>query len=326
MGFGRVVAAALLGLLVLGLCGCGPGSRAAPDPPPSASPPGPAPSATPPPVRPSASPSTNAQGNGVMVPPLPDLSRFPAREPHPPGPASRIGADVSWPQCPKGTGIAHKRGEGRPMPTPAARFVVLGLTNGPSFVPNPCLADQVRWVRARHLLAAAYAVVSYPDAHTLDELGDDGPYDGGTRTGALANTGYRAALFDVATMHRTGLRTPVVWVDVEHVPYVPWSPDTRANAAVVRGAVSGFRDAGFEVGVYSTLSLWRDIVGDLRLGLPAWRPAGHTSMREALRRCRDDWSFQGGHGVLAQWVDATGDRDIVCPGAGRDPSRWFHRY
>ena len=37
-----------------------------------------------------------------------------------------FGADVSWPQCPKGLGIPEKRTEGRPMPTSSARFVVLG--------------------------------------------------------------------------------------------------------------------------------------------------------------------------------------------------------
>jgi hypothetical protein len=47
------------------------------------------------------------------------------------------GGDVSWPQCPKGMGIPQKRSLGLPMPVPSAKFVILGLTNGPGFTPNP---------------------------------------------------------------------------------------------------------------------------------------------------------------------------------------------
>src|SRR5687768_6976562 len=54
-----------------------------------------------------------------------------------------LGGDVSWPQCPEGMGIPERPTQGLPMPLPSARFVVLGLTNGPAFTPNPCLDDQV---------------------------------------------------------------------------------------------------------------------------------------------------------------------------------------
>jgi hypothetical protein len=114
---------------------------------------------------PAASPTP--EGNGSMVPPLPELSATPKPSAQPQAtpksrpPANEVfGADVSWPQCPKGMGIPEKRTEGKPMPTAAARFVVIGLTNGPSFVANPCIASQVQWVKDRHLLAAAYSVVS----------------------------------------------------------------------------------------------------------------------------------------------------------------------
>ena len=74
-----------------------------------------------------------------------------------------IGADISWPQCPPGMGIEHKETSGQPMPTAEAEYVVIGLTNGPGFHANPCLADQVAWVRERGLLMAAYSVISWPD-------------------------------------------------------------------------------------------------------------------------------------------------------------------
>lgn len=237
-----------------------------------------------------------------------------------------FGADMSWPQCPTGMGIPQKRTEGRPMPTAAAEFVIIGLTNGPSFVANPCLADQVAWARERDLMVAAYSILTYPNRQTLRELGDEGPYDGSARLGALRNAGYQAALFNLRSMQEAGLRSPIVWVDVEPVAYFEWSADRVANAAVVEGTVRGYADSGLRVGFYSTPYLWETVVGSARFGGPEWRAAGQTSMAEALRRCRKDWSFQGGKGVFGQWVEAGRDRNVTCPGAVRDLRDWFHWY
>jgi hypothetical protein len=268
-------------------------------------------------------PPATSDGNGSMVPSLPTL----APTSSPPAPARRVfGADASWPQCPKGMGIPEKRTEGKPMPTAAAEFVVLGLTNGPSFVANPCLERQVQWVKDRHLRAAAYSIVSYPDDRTLAALRDNGPYDGRNRLGGLRNVGYQAALFNVETMRKAGLKSPVVWIDVEPVLHFDWSPDVVANGAVVQGMARGYQDAGFRIGFYSIGSLWTRVVGSLRFGAPEWRPAGARGLGEALNRCSPDWSFQGGVGVLAQWIEDGRDRDVTCPGAVPDLGRWFHQY
>ncbi len=237
-----------------------------------------------------------------------------------------LGADVSWPQCPRGLGIPERRTLGLPMPGPGAEYVVLGLTNGPGFTANPCLGDQVRWVRERRLMAAAYAVASYPDDAALTEHGTSGPYDGATVLGPLANTGYQQALANVVTMRRAGLASPVVWVDVEPVRDFAWSGDREANAAVVEGAVRGYRDAGYRVGVYSTPALWAGVVGGLALGLPEWRAAGQTSRTEARDRCGADWSIQRGPAVLAQWVEDGRDLDLTCPGTSGRLGRWFQQY
>lgn len=237
-----------------------------------------------------------------------------------------LGADISWPQCPTGMGIPERRTLGMPMPVPEAEYVVLGLTNGPGFTPNPCLVDQVAWVRERGLMAAAYAVASLPSDDQVATHGQDGPYDGATRLGALANTGYQQGLANVATMRRAGLGSPIVWVDVEPVPDFDWGDDAAANGAVVEGAVRSYEDAGYAVGVYSTPSLWADVVGDLALGLPEWRAAGQTSREEALGRCAEEWSIQGGEPVLGQWVEAQRDHNVTCPGIEVDLGRWFHQY
>lgn len=240
--------------------------------------------------------------------------------------AEVIGADMSWPQCPPGMGIPAKRSSGQPLPVPEAEYVVLGLTNGPGFYPNPCLADQVSYVRERGLLVSAYSVSSYPEPRFVRQHGQDGPYDGTTRLGALANTGYQQARFNVRSMQAAGLVTPVVWIDVEPVPSFAWSDDLEANAVVVSAIARGYRDAGLRIGVYSTPSLWDGVVGDLELGVPEWRAAGQTSAAEARERCGDDWVIQGGEAVLGQWVEARRDMNLTCPGVSADMAAWFHRY
>ena len=278
-----------------------------------------------------------ADADGDRVPPLPALSgkaklpkakaKVKAKKAAKPRPARQVfGADASWPQCPKGMGIPEKRTEGRPMPTEAAEFVVLGLTNGPSFVANPCLKSQVQWAKERHLMVAAYSIVSFPDRRTLTDLGDQGPFPGENRIGALRNVGYQAALYNIATMRHAGLQTPVVWIDVEPVVHFDWSPDLQANAAVVEGIARGYQDGGYRIGFYSIASLWSRVVGDLRSGAPEWRPAGERGLDEALSRCGKDWSFQGGPAILGQWVEDGRDRDVTCPGAVTDLALWFHQY
>lgn len=260
----------------------------------------------------------------------------------------QIGADASWPQCPAGMGIEKKRSHGAPMPLGDSAYVVLGLTNGPGFTPNPCLAEQVGWVRERTMWLGAYAVVSQPDATQLARYGGTGPYPTNNRLDRLRNVGHAQATFNLASMDRAGMRTadapvPGVWLDVEPVPNFDWGTDLTANAAVVEGAARGYRDAGLTVGVYSTPALWRRVVGDLALGLPEWRAAGQTSQAEALRRCAADWVIQGGEAVLGQWVEHGGDpdaepdtsgfgfthhagwrdRNVVCPGGEQAWKRFF---
>lgn len=280
------------------------------------------------PVASSASVSPT-DGNGSLVPTnLPDLPLVsPSAKPTSTSrPEEFFGADMSWPQCPKGMGIPEKRSEGAPMPTDAAQFVIIGLTNGPSFTPNPCLADQVRWVADRHLMAAAYSVVSYPNAKTLQRYGRTGPFPAGTKAGSLSNVGYQAARFNVRSLRAANLVTPMIWIDVEPVAKFEWSSDLAANAAVVRGMARGYTDAGFKIGFYSTPSLWRRVVGHLRIGSPEWRAAGQTSKAEALSRCGPDWSIQGGAALLGQWVEDGRDRNVTCPGASTAAEQWFHQY
>lgn len=261
----------------------------------------------------------------AIAPPKPSIT-VPKVTPLPKVSGALFGGDISWPQCPRGLGIPEKRSEGIPLPLPEARFVVIGLTNGPGFVANPCLADQVRYARQRKLLTSAYSVISGPTRFTPADAERTGPFDGSTRVGALSNIGFQQARFNIDSMKRAGFSTPFVWLDIETVPKFDWSSDKAANAAVIRGAAKGYTDGGYGVGVYSTPYLFAGVAGGLRLNVPEWRAAGQTSRAEALSRCGNDWVIQGGRGVLAQWVAQSRDLNVTCPGATAQLGRFFHQY
>jgi hypothetical protein len=237
------------------------------------------------------------------------------RSPSPP-PAAAVGSlghDISWPNCPVGSGIPERRTLGLPLPAPSSRFVVIGLTNGPGFYANPCLGDQVAFARRRHLWTAAYAVVTYPTEDQLRELGSAGPRAGDDLAGRLFNTGWAQARFNLGSMQAAGLTTPILWLDVEPVrPPAPWSADVAANRVVLEGSMAAYRQAGLRLGVYSTPYLWRTVVGDVDYGLPEWRAAGATSMARALEVCAGE-AIQGGVPVLGQWLDGV-DKNVLCPG------------
>ena len=225
-----------------------------------------------------------------------------------------VGRDVSWPNCPKGLGIPARRSQGKPMPPPAARFVVIGLTNGPAFHPNPCLAAQVDYAKSHRLWTAAYAVLTFPTDGQLARYGASGPHTHARELGRLWNTGWAQARQNVASMRAVGLSSPVIWVDIEPVsPPAPWSQRPRANRSVLAGAIAAYQDAGLRVGFYSTPTMWNGILGPIRHGFPEWRTAGLSTRRAALAMCRRD-RFQGGRAVMAQWYSTREDFDLLCPG------------
>jgi hypothetical protein len=154
-------------------------------------------------------------------------------------------------------------------------------------------------------------VISWPDQAAQEQYG------------GLEQAGHAQAEFNVRSMKAAGLDSPIIWLDVEQVPHYEWSTSTSANAQVVLGAAKGYSEAGYRVGVYSTPAIWAGLVGDLSLGVPEWRAAGQISQQEAVSRCGDDWSIQGGAGVLGQWVEDSRDRNITCPGTEARLGEYF---
>ena len=222
---------------------------------------------------------------------------------------SASGGDISWPQCPKGMGIPSRRSQGQPMPQASATFVVMGLTNGPGFYPNPCLASQVAWVKARHLWAAAYSVITYPTTAQLATYGGTG-----TLATRLRRVGSAQAAFNVATMGEVGLRVPMVWVDVEPYRVAPWSKSVAGNNAVIDGVLAGYKAAGLRSGIYSYDGGWKQITGGRSLpSLPTWVPVGPRGRSAAAARCAVK-SFTGGPTWMTQWTGNSRDYDLTCAG------------
>ena len=230
-------------------------------------------------------------------------------------PAVAYGNDVSWPNCPIGVG---DRSLGLPMPASGAHFVVVGLTNGPGFTPNPCLASQVQWVKARHKWLAAYAVLSYPTAAQLRAYGGRG-----TAVTRLTRVGAAQANRNVSAMRKAGVRTPVVWVDVEPVKLAPWTRTPAYNNAVISGAVAAYKAAGLRVGFYSYAYGWREITGGRRMpSYPTWVPSGGATRASAVARCSKA-SFSGGPVAMGQWTYAQRDHNVTCGGVSRAMRSWF---
>lgn len=259
--------------------------------------------------------------------PAPTVPAPPAVVPPVPRPLV-FGGDISWPSCPIGTvGALPKRpGKGLPLPGPAAQFVIIGLTNGPGFYPNPCLAWEVEQARKRHLWTAAYAFTTLPNAAQIARYGGSGPYPANTVLGRLRNASDAQARINVESIRRTGLKTPIVWMDVEPQNYLaPWGSDVTVNRAVLFAVRAAYERAGFATGFYSSATPWRNITGGLQDSAPTWVTAGPRGRAAAEAMCtKPSWS--GGTPVLAQyWPDDRQDFDVTCAPARLHPEKYFAR-
>ncbi|WP_374971251.1 hypothetical protein [Terrabacter sp. BE26] len=225
---------------------------------------------------------------------------------------SSYGSDIGWPECPKSLNRPGHPTEGRPMPPSSTRFVVVGLTNGPSLVTNPCLGWQLAWAKKNHVPTTGYAVMTYPTASQLRTYGATGPHrDTSDWRTKLRNVGWSEAQFTLKEMRQVGMKTPSVFIDIEFT--IPrWSKSIAANRAVIEGAIKAYKDAGLKVGVYSTAYQWAQIMGSPRYGLLEWHTTGVTSLTSARAACTKQHSFNGGPIVLAQWWDKILDHDVTC--------------
>lgn len=227
------------------------------------------------------------------------------------------GADISWPNCPKGMGVAGRRTLGLPMPTADAAFFIIGLTNGRAFTRNPCLGAHLDEARARGVKASAYTMLSYPNRAERLKHGRSGPYGTVKWVDQIANVGYAQAAFALDTMAAAGFESPFVWIDVEPRYERAWSGNRNNNRALIRGALRAAQERGIGSGIYTYAYAWRQITGNWQLDLPLWAP-GHSNARSfagreaATRASCARTSFTSGPLVLTQWVWRNRDHNVTC--------------
>lgn len=237
----------------------------------------------------------------------------------PPPLATVPGIDISWPQC--GTELPESPG-----------FAVIGLNDGRPDTTNPCLVEQLAWASGTAGAAAGYPVPVYvntanpgpggpgwwpaSNAHGGTDVATPYGTCDGTSTAACAYIfGYTKAFDDV---HFPSVQDPthrLWWLDVETENN--WSPDTRANTAVLEGMTAYLQSIGAEVGIYSTGYQFGEITGTANPGsnlstLKEWI-AGADSATSAQANCADAPLTPGGTITLTQFTTETFDYNITCP-------------
>ena len=227
------------------------------------------------------------------------------------------GADISWPNCPKGMGVPGRRTQGLPLPTAKAEFFVVGLTNGRAFTRNPCLSAHLEVARQRGVAVSAYTMLSYPNAAERAAHGASGPFGTATYIDRIANVGYAQAAFALDTMASAAFPSPFVWIDVEPRAERRWSRTPANNQALIRGALRAAQDRGIGSGIYTYDLAWRQITGGMTLDVPLWAP-GHSRARTFAGKMRQTAAscarigFTGGPLVMAQWVWRNRDYNVTC--------------
>lgn len=243
--------------------------------------------------------------------------------PTPAGPVDGVaagvrGADISWPNCPKGMGVPGRRTQGLPLPTARAQFFVIGLTNGRAFTRNPCLAQHLEVAAQRGVHASAYTMLSYPNAAERAAHGASGPFGTATYADRIANVGYAQSAFALDTMAAAQFASPFVWIDVEPRAERRWSRTVANNQALIRGALRAAADRGIGAGIYTYALAWRQITGGMVLDVPLWAP-GHSRARTFSSRMSQTAEscarvgFTGGPLVMTQWVWRNRDHNVTCP-------------
>jgi hypothetical protein len=221
-----------------------------------------------------------------------------------------VGSDISWPQC----------GQAYPA-TPA--FGIVGVNGGRPYNHNPCLTSEFRWAAAGAGPVQLYINTANPGAagSGLDWYGQRSPDAGCRPTNEAAcafDYGYGAAgdAYAFATSRVPAGTGHVWWLDVETGN--SWSPDQRANLAVIAGSIAFLRARSVLVGIYSTRYQWGIITGGASLPtIPNWVP-GAARADQAPAFCAASRSFSGGPVVMTQYTTHF-DFDYLCPGAQLQP-------
>lgn len=225
-----------------------------------------------------------------------------------------IGYDVSFPQCDAN------------LPA-AGAFTIVGVNEYLPTIPNPCFQELAEWAEGAsgttgQPALAVYATAANPAAEDVPTW----PQSGENMYGSCAGEDSQACAYQygqdritnnlqtIAPRSASGLKW---WIDVE--PEYSWETGgdgQQRNRAVLEGMVQTLQGQGAEVGIYSSPTIWQDIVGhtpaDSSLnGLDIWMQGGQD-LEQAEANC-DMPSFTGGQVVIAQAAtEGYLDRNVIC--------------
>ena len=208
---------------------------------------------------------------------------------------SRFITDVSWPNC------------GQPLPQ-SPSGIIIGITGGLAFKPNPCLMQETtasRWV-------SVYANTGFPEGHKNASRFPNSPRHCSTKDeSCLAyNYGYNSGVYDFDQALISGVLAKNWWVDVETEN--SWSDNPHINRTVLQGVVDALnpRVGNGLVGFYSYPAQWNIITGSWKNDYPAWVATGSSQTKDAVNACSQP-GFNGGPVELTQytsWLDV----DYMC--------------
>ncbi len=226
-----------------------------------------------------------------------------------PNRTGNVGYDVSYPQC------------GQILPDHPA-FAIVGVNGTLANNFNPCLRSETKWAKGSsgntsvpkvsfyvHIADPGNQVADWPKSGSTP----DGKCDGGNTKACAYKYGETLAQADVARLGELGVRGARIYLDAEKG--FSYGPSAR-NDAVMLGMLSVITSAGYEAGVYTQYSEWRQIAGDAPPhtleNLPVW-VLGATTPKEALHNC-DQTGFTGTIIVAQSSGDPSNtiDRDYAC--------------
>lgn len=216
------------------------------------------------------------------------------------------GVDISWPNC--NTKI--------PAGTP---FGIVGLSNGLVYSDNPCAQAEAKNFASVSLYVntGLNTAGTYYQEATTTSL-NDGTCTAGDQKCFAHEYGYLAAKEAYNYAVSQGIASGVTrwWLDVETGN--TWNSDTSLNVASLQGeqdAIVALADPGSTVGIYSTSSQWKSIVGTnwpAANTWPVWYATGQTSASRAKPYCGASYSFTKGPINMAQYVAKGLDWDYAC--------------
>jgi hypothetical protein len=246
--------------------------------------------------------------------------------------SSLTGNDISYPQC------------GTSFPSNQA-FGIVGINDGLANTTNPCLSSELSWghsssggtnqateqVYVNTANPGGLNTPSWPQNNT-DPSGNVAPNTYGTCDGSNSlpcswQYGWNRAVEDVQVRfipqaQAAGISTSASnypwWMDIEtNNSWESGSPQAlQENVADIEGMVAYFQSLGATVGIYSTTTMWGQIVGTLSSsstlnGLNNWRP-GANSLKGAQSNCSLAPLTTGGKVTITQYSSRTFDYDNSC--------------